>query len=324
MAIAIWASRAIYAAARLGIADLLAGGPKTAEAIADATGTHAPSIHRLLRALASRGLFTETAPKTFALTPLGAALRTGAPGAARGAVLTLAGDWQWKAWDEFLYSLKTGKPAMDKVWNAPLFDYLVANPEDGALFDEAMVGMHEAEGPAVVAVYDFSKFKSIVDLGGGTGSLLTAILRTYPQLRGIVFDLEKTMPAAERRLADAGLRDRCDAVAGDFFKSVPADHDCYLLSHVLHDWTDEQSIAILRNCRKAIPSDGRLLIVETVLPPGDVPHHGKLLDLLMLTVPGGLERTADEYAGLLEAAAFRLSRVIPTQTPQSIVEAMPV
>lgn len=323
MAIAIWASRAIYAAAKLGIADLLAAGPKTADQLAAAVDAHPRSIYRLMRALASRGLFTETAPKTFALTPLGAALQTGAPGAARGAVLTLAGDWQWKAWDEFLYSLNTGKPAMDKAWGVPLFDYLVQHEQDGLLFDEAMVGMHAAEGPAVAAVYDFSGFDSIVDLGGGTGSLLTAILRTNPKPRGTVFDLDKTIPGALQRLGDAGLRDRCKAVGGNFFKSVPAGHDCHLLSHVLHDWTDEQSIAILKNCRKAIAKDGRLLILETVLPPGDTPHHGKLLDLLMLTVPGGIERTAEEYAELLEAASFRLSRVIPTATPQSIVEAIP-
>ena len=324
MAIAIWVSRAIYAAARLGLADLLADGSKSADALAQASGTHAPSLYRLLRALASRGLFTEVTPRHFALTPLGAALKSGAPGAARAAVLTLAGDWQWRAWGDVIYSLETGKPAMDKAWDMPLFEYLERHPDDSANFGEAMVAMHGAEAQAVLAVYDFSTAKSVVDLGGGTGTLLTAILLAHPKLRGLLFDRADTIPAAQTRISALGLSTRCETVAGDFFRAAPSGHDIYLLSHVLHDWNDEQAITILKNCRRAIAPTGRLLIVEIVLPPGDAPHHGKLLDLLMLTVPGGLERTAEEFADLLESAGFRLARVIPTATPQCIVEALPV
>jgi SAM-dependent methyltransferase len=324
MAIAIWVSRAIYAAAQLGLADRLADGAKSADELAKATGTHAQALYRLLRALASRGLFTEVAPRHFALTELGAALKSGAPGAARAAVLTLAGDWQWRAWNGFLYSLETGKPAMDKAWDMTLFEYLERHPDDGASFGEAMVAMHGAEAQAVLATYDFAAAKSVADLGGGTGTLLTTILLAHPGLRGLLFDRADTIPAAQTRISALGLAARCETAAGDFFKAVPSGHDIHLLSHVLHDWNDEQSIAILKNCRRAIAPTGRLLIVEIVLPPGDAPHHGKLLDLLMLTVPGGLERTAGEFTGLLEAAGFRLARVIPTATPQSIVEALPV
>jgi ubiquinone/menaquinone biosynthesis C-methylase UbiE len=250
-------------------------------------------------------------------------LRTGAPGAARATVLTLAGDWQWKAWDNFLYSLRTGQPALLEVYGQGLFEYLAANPDDGARFNEAMVGMHGADGAAVAAAYDFSAARTLVDLGGGTGALLTAVLQSNPHLRGTLLELPETVPQARRQLEAGGLSERCDVRAGDFFKQVPPDHDLYILAHVLHDWTDEQAAAILRNCRRAIPRHGRLLIIESVLPPGDTPHPGKMMDLLMLTITGGVERTAEEFAGVLAAAGFRLARVIPTSTRQSIVEAMP-
>jgi hypothetical protein len=324
MAAAIWKARAVYAAARLDLADLIANGQRSAEELARATGTHAASLHRLLRALASCGVLTEAEPARFALTPLGAALRTGAPGAARATVLTLAGDWQWKAWDRFLYSLRTGQPALLEVFGKSLFEYLAANPEDSARFNEAMVGMHGADGPAVVEAYDFSSFKTVADLGGGAGMLLTTILQANKHLRGTLVELSETVPAARSLVEGRGLSDRCDVVAGDFFREVPFGHDAYILAHVMHDWTDEQGLPILRNCRKAIPKHGRLLIIEAVLPPGDAPHEGKMMDLLMLTVTGGVERTEDEFSVLLAAADFKLSRVIPASTHQSVVEAVPL
>jgi SAM-dependent methyltransferase len=324
MAAAIWMARAVYAAAHLGLADLLAGGPRTADDLAKAAHAHAPSLHRLPRALASRGVLTEVEPRQFALTRLGAALRTGATGAARATVLTLAGDWQWKSWDNFMHSLQTGAPGLGKAYGMRLFEYLASHRADSALFDEAMVGMHGAVGPAVVAAYDFSSFRSVVDLGGGTGALLATILHSCERLNGTLYELSSTIPQARRTIEASGLSGRCDVVEGDFFETVPAGHDAYVLSHVLHDWTDEQALPILRNCRRAIAKDGRLLIVEAVLPPGDTPHHGKLMDLLMLTVTGGLERTAEEFARLLAAADFELSRILPTSTHQSVVEALPV
>lgn len=323
MATAIWVARAVFAAAKLRLADLLADSPKTADELARATKTHGPSIHRLLRTLASRGLFTEVEPKRFALTPLGATLKSDTPGSARAVVMTLGGDWQWKAWGDFLYSLETGRPAMDKVWGTPLFEYLARHADDAACFGEAMAGIHGAEAAAVVKAYDFSKVNTLVDLGGGTGTLLAAILQANAHLRGVLCDLAHTVPRARKRVEASGLAARCDVVAGDFFDAVPAGHDGYVLSHVLHDWNDEQCMAILRNCRKAIAAGGRLLIVEIVIPAGDTPHHGKQLDLLMLTVTGGIERTAEEFAALLEAAGFRLTRIVSTATPQSIVEAVP-
>lgn len=321
MTMAIWSARALYAAAELKLADLLANGPRDAYDLARATGTHPRSLHRLLRALASAGVLTEVAPQRFALTALGAALKSDAPGAARATVLTFAGAWQWKAWENFLFSLQTGEPALGKAFGVGLFDYLAAHPEDGARFGEAMIGMYRAVGPAIVEAYDFSPLRTVVDLGGGTGTLLTTILRATAHLRGILFELPHTIPEARRTVGSMGLAARCDVVEGDFFKAVPAGHDAYILSHVLHDWNDQQALSILQNCRRAIAKDGRLLIVEAVLPPGDTPHHGKLIDLLMMTVTGGMERTADEYAALLGAADFKLARIVPTSTPHSVVEA---
>jgi len=324
MGVAIWQARAVYAAAELGLADLLAKGERSTEELARETGTHAPSLYRLLRALASCGLVTETARNRFASTPLGDALRDGAPGAARATIRTIAGSWQWKAWDHFLHALRTGESGVQASFGKSLFDFLAGEPVHSARFNEAMVGMHGAVAPAVVAAFDFSRFGSVVDVGGGKGALLAAILKAHPALRGVLFDLSETENDAVAYLAAAGLSGRCAFEAGDFFQAVPAGHDAYLLAHVLHDWNDDQAIAILRKCRAAIPAGGRLLIIEAVLPDGDAPHHGKLMDLLMLTVTGGVERGADQFANMLTRSGFRLAKVHPTTTHQSVIEAVPV
>lgn len=324
MGVAIWQARAVYAAAELGLADLLAEGPRSAEDLAVATNTHAPSLYRLLRALAACGLFTEVAPRRFAATDLGEALRTGAPGAARATLLTIAGPWQWKAWEQVLHALRTGESGLIAAFGTGLFDFLAQHPEHSERFNEAMVGMHGGLGPAVAQAYDFSKFSTLVDVGGGKGALLANLLRANASLGGVLFDLPETGPAAREYVAAAGLSGRCAVVEGDFFQAVPAGHDAYVLAHVLHDWSDEQAIAILRNCRAAAAPATRLLILEAVLPEGDAPHHGKLMDLLMMTVTGGMERTEAQFAGLLRASGFRLVRTCPTATHQSIVEAVPV
>jgi hypothetical protein len=322
--VSIWASRAVYAAAKLKLADHIGDASRSSAELAAATSTHAPSLYRLMRALASLGVLTETAPRRFALTTLGAALKSGAPGAARATIMTLAGDWQWEAWGEFYHCLQTGKAGVEKAHGAQLFQFLSRHPEEAADFGEAMVGRHGHQPPLIAAAYDFAQFKTLVDVGGGTGNLLTTILAINPDLDGVLYELPHVIPEATKRVKERGLENRCALVAGDFFKDVPAGHDAYLLSHILHDWADAESIAILRNIRQAMDSSGRLLIVEMVLPPGDAPHEGKILDLLMLTVTGGVERTADEFATILAEAGFRLSRIVPTATEQSIVEAVPI
>ena len=260
----------------------------------------------------------------FCVNPAWSSAEERCSGAARATILTLAGDWQWKAWDHFLYSLQTGKPGMAKAHGMGVFEYLAVHPEDSTRFNDAMVGMYSGVGPSVVTAYDFSRFRTVVDLGGGTGMLLAAILRANAVVRGILFELPEVVPQARRTIDGFGLSARCQVVEGDFFKTLPDGHDAYILSHALHDWTDEQALPILRNCRQAIAKDGRLLIIEAVLPPGDTPHHSKLIDLLMLTVTGGVERTADEFADLLAKTNFKLLKIHSTTTHQSIVEAVPV
>jgi hypothetical protein len=323
IAMAIWPARAIYAAAQLAIPDHLARRALPVDEISRLTATHAPSLKRLLRALASCGIVTEVSANCFGLTELGHGLRTDAPGSARALVMTIAGDWQWGAWQNFLHSLRTGQSGLVKSSGLDLFSFLAAHPADLACFNEAMVGIHGATAPAVAAAYDFDGFETIVDVGGGTGTLLTTILKATNRPRGVLFDLPETARESGKIIAREGLADRCTVSAGDFFAALPGGHDCYIMSHVLHDWTDEPALAILRNCRRAISRTGRLLIVEAVLPEGDTPHHGKLMDLLMLAVTGGTERTGQEFSHLLSGAGFRLRRVIPTSTHQSIVEAVP-
>ncbi|WFU19927.1 methyltransferase [Bradyrhizobium sp. CB3481] len=323
MGVAIWQARAVYAAAELGIADILADGPCSVAELAVRTGTHAPSLFRLLRALASCGLIEETWNGQFMTTTLGDALREGAPGSARATILTIAGSWQWKAWDQFLQALRTGESGMKAAFGKDLFGFLADEPLHSARFNDAMIGMHGAVASAVAAACDFSQFKSIVDVGGGKGALLNAILKDQPQMRGILFDLPETARAAREFLASSGLDARCAFQGGNFFEHVPPGHDVYVLGHVLHDWNDDDSVTILRKCREAMSSEARLLIVEAVLPDGNTPHHGKLMDLLMLTVTGGVERSRGEFARILAKSGFALSQVHPTGTHQSVIEAIP-
>jgi hypothetical protein len=321
MGTAHWMARVVYAAAKLGIADHLAGGPRTTADLAAATGTHAPSLYRVLRTLAGLGVVTEPEEQRFALTPLGEALQTGAPGAARAAILTLGGDWTWRGWERFLYSVETGRSGLEAASGMSVFEYLGKHPEEAALFAETMIGFHGAEAPAVAAAYDFSAFGTIVDVGGSTGNLLATILERHPQPRGVLFDLPHVIRDAPQAVAARKLTERITLEAGDFFQAVPAGGDAYVLSHIIHDWTEDRCVTILDNCRKAMGPRGKLLIVEMVLPSGDAPHPGKLLDMLMLVGPGGQERTEAEYRALLRKAGLALTRVVPTPSPVSVVEA---
>jgi hypothetical protein len=321
MGTALWVSRIVYAAAKLGLADHLAGGPRSAAELAGPTGTHARSLHRLMRTLAGFGILTESGDGQFGLTAMGEALKTGAPGSARGTILAMAGDWGWRTMEHFLYSLETGRPATDKGLGMPLFDYLAQHPDEASLFSEAMVGVHGAEPGAVAEAFDFSSFGTIVDVGGATGNMLCHILARYPQPAGILYDQPHVVTDAPAFIAARGLSDRITIQPGSFFESVPEGGDAYVLSHIIHDWTEEQCLTILGNCKRAMKPGSKLLIVEFVLPEGNDPHFGKLADMVMLAIPGGEERTAKEYGELLAKAGFRLERVVGTATPVSVVEA---
>jgi hypothetical protein len=321
MAMAHWMSHTVYAAAKLNLADHLAQGPKTADALAGPTGTHAPSLYRLMRTLASLGILTENATHQFALTPVGEALKTGAPGAARATILTLANETWVRGFSQLPYSVQTGKSGYEKLFGMPVFDWLAKNPEEASLFSQTMVGVHGGEPPAVAAAYDFSGLNTIVDVGGAMGDLLTTILAKHPSARGILYDLPHVVRDAPPLIQKRGVANRVNIEPGSFFDKVPAGGDAYLLSHVIHDWSEEQCLTILGNCRRAMNSNCRLLIIEMVLPPGDTPHPGKLLDMMMLVGPGGQERTEQEYGELLAKAGLRLTRVVPTESPVSVVEA---
>lgn len=318
-----WIAPILYAAAKLGLADRLADGARSAAELAGPTKTHAPTLHRLLRALASLGILTEHAERRFALTPLGEALRSGAPGSARSTLLAFHSPALWRSWEEIIYSLETGKTGFEKVHGMPMFDYLAEHPEEASAFSEAMVGFHGAEPPAIAKAYDFSQLATVVDVGGATGNMLAAILAQHPGPRGVLYDRPHVVRDAPALLATRGVAERVRIEPGNFFDGVPAGGDVYLLSHIIHDWNEEQCLTILGHCRRAMKPEARLLIIETVLPPGDMPHPGKMLDMVMLVLPGGQERTAAEYDELLGKAGFRMTRVVPTDSMVSIVEALP-
>lgn len=323
MAAGSWIAATAYAAAKLGIADHLADGPKSAVELSDATGTHAPSLHRLMRTLAGLGILTEREAQRFALTPVGEALKTGAPGSARATLMAFCGPAFWRSWEELPYSLETGKTGFEKSAGMPLFDYLAQHQEAASAFSEAMVGFHGAEPPAVASAYDFSDVGTVVDVGGATGNLLAAVLSQHPGPKGLLFDRPHVVQDAPALLDARGVAERVTIEPGDFFERVPLGGDTYLLSHIIHDWNENQCLTILGHCRQAMKPDGRLLIIETVLPTGDTPHQGKLQDMVMMVIPGGQERTEAEYGELLHKAGFRLNRVIPTESVVSVVEAVP-
>lgn len=316
-------SRALSLAAELGLADLLANGPRDTEQLAQATSTHARSLYRMLRLLSSVGVFTEARPGQFALTPLGECLRSAVPGSMRSWLRMLGLRFWFHTYAEALHSLRTGEPAFARSVGMEFFDYLATHPQEGEIFDAAMSDFGRGVAAAVVREYDFSGLAKIVDVGGGNGSLVSAILQANPWMTGILFDQPHVIEGARRSIADAGLAARCDIVGGDFFSSVPAGGDVYVLRRIIHDWDDDSALKILRNCRAAMKDTARVLLVETVIPPGDEPHPGKLGDFVMLTALGGQERTAEEYAQLLDTAGFRLNRVVSTASPMSVLEGVP-
>jgi len=318
-----WMSKTIYVAAKLGVADHLADGSRSAEELAVATKAHAPALYRVLRALASIGIFSEVAPGRFALTPMASLLRSGTPNSMRALAIMYAEE-RYRAWDDALYSVQTGRPAFDHAFGATYFDYFATHPEASRIFNEAMVGWTTQLTDAVVAAYDFSSFGVVADVGGGHGALLAAILKSSPTTQGILFDLPQVVESAEPFLTAAGVADRCARVGGDFFTDMPKGADAYVLAQILHDWDDDRSLAILRQVRQVIPDQGKLLIVELVLPEGNEPFLGKWLDLHMLVLLGGQERTVAQYTALLHAAGFEMVEVVSTSEPQSIIDARPV
>ncbi len=315
--------RAVSTIAELGVADLIESGrPQPVEHLARATRTHEPSLYRILRFMASHGIFEESGDRRFGHTPLSAALRSDAPGSYRAAAQLFHPIFA--AWDGLHHSIQTGEPAFSKVYGAGVFDYVGAHPELGPVFDAGMTSMNFYETGAMLDAYDFTGIRVLADIGGGNGSLISAVLARYPGMQGILFDLGHVVGRAKESLKAAGLAGRCSVVEGNFFESVPAGADAYLFRHIIHDWTDEQCLQILRHCRKVIPANGKLLIADCVVPLGNAPSLAKDYDILMLAYPGGQERTETQFRSLLERSGFKLKSITPTTTMISVVEGRPV
>ena len=309
----------IYVAARL----LLKDGPRSSEELAQATGTHAPSLYRVLRLLTAVDLFTEGKTHTFALTPLGAYLQTGVPGSLRTMALAYGEKPFWPVWGALLQSVQTGEPSFQHVFGYNIFDYYGQHPEEAELFNDFMTELTTSVAPTVSGAYDFSASSTLVDVGGGHGQMLASILQAHPTLHGVLFDLPHVVKGAPPLLDEAGVSDRCQVIGGDVFTAVPADYDTYLLSRVIHDWDDERTIAILTNCYQAMKPSGKVLLVERVIPTDRTPElHVLESDVIMLVAPGGKERTEAEYRALLKAADFELTEFIPVLSPYSLVEAV--
>jgi SAM-dependent methyltransferase len=313
-----WTSQVLYVAAKLGLADLLKEGPKTADELASSTQTHPRSLHRLLSSSVSLGLFAQDEHKRFSLTPLSEWLRSDVPGSQR-ATAVIVGDLLYRAWGELLYAVQTGRAAFEKVHGLPFFDYLSKNPEQASVFDEAM-SMHGWATTAILEAYNFSGIQVLADIGGGNGSAIAAILKKYPDMRGILFDLPGVAERAKQNIQAAGVADRCQVIGGSFLEAVPTGADAYMMRHVIHDWDDEKSAKILKNIHRSMRKDGKLLIGEYVMPSDNTPSMARGSDLVMLVISGGQERTEEEFRALFERAGFCLTRIVPTKVGICVIE----
>ena len=315
-------SAALNVALELGIADRLADGPRTAEDLAKEAGVKEDGLYRVLRALASGGIFEEQESRTFALNvPAKMMLRQ-----ARGSLHDL-GRWMtdpfhFRVYAEMLHSVTTGQPAAEKVTGMPVFEFFAREPRLSSVFNNAMTSWSGPTVAAALKAYDFSGIHTLVDVAGGHGLVLTSVLRQYPAMEGILFDLDHVVAGADPLIQAAGVGNRIKTVSGDFFKAVPAG-DAYIMKNIIHDWDDDRAIAILKNIRTALAErrDGRVILLEAVVAAANRPDFGKLIDLEMLLMPGGRERTSAEFASLFERAGFTLARIVPTESPLSVVEA---
>jgi ubiquinone/menaquinone biosynthesis C-methylase UbiE len=317
----------ISVATELGIAALLRDGPKSCDELAAAVSAHPRALYRLLRALASRGVFAETEDRRFDLTPLAAHIQAMPADALPTFAPPEHMEWRWKPWGELLYSVRTGKPAFEHVYGMSTFKYFCQNPGAAKSFRDLMDGVARSTAAQVLQVCDLAGVERLVDVGGGRGTLLAAILKACPRMRGILFDLPYVIEGARDTIDREGVADRCELVPGDFTTEPVPVGDAHILSHVIHDWDDAQATAILKNCRQSLPAHGRLLVVEAVVPPGNEPSWSKTNDLDMLVLEGGLERTEAEFRALYDRAGFRLTgmtRLPPRQSGKSAIEGVPI
>ncbi|MBI5337134.1 MAG: hydroxyneurosporene methyltransferase [Mycolicibacterium rufum] len=324
LATGAWTTQVLYVAAKLGIADQLAAGPRRAADVAAAVGADPDAVYRLMRAMTSRGALRERRDGRFALTAVGHALRADSEGSLRDMVLFIGHPARWADWGALLYSVQTGEPAAEMLRGMPFFAYLETDPDFAEVFNNAMTAASGLSNDVALQAYDFSRCRLVIDVGGGHGAVLSTILRGAPDARGVLFDLPAVVEGAGGLLADAGVAHRTAIEGGSFLESVPAGGDLYVMKNIIHDWDDEHSLTILRNIRTGIAEDGRLLLLEMVLPERASSFIGHMLDLEMLLMVHGRERTRAQYADLLSRAGFRLTRVLPTVSPMSVIEAVAV
>jgi len=319
---AYWQSQLVFVAAKLGIADVLVAGPLTVDEIAARVGAHPPYLKRVLRALASVGIFASDPHGRFHLTRLAQTLRSDHPESLRNFALMLVDDYNWSAWGALEHSVRTGTSAFEHVHGAPAFLWMREHPEKEKMFSASMASLSAVENAAVARAYAFAKLRKVVDVGGAHGHLLAAILRSYIKVRGVLFDQPPVIEEAGRTgfISAADVAGRCEAVGGDFFESVPAGADAYVLKYIIHDWDDEKGVRILQNCRKAMAEEGRVLVVDHVVAAGNKFDWGKLIDINMMVMMGSKERTKDEFRQLFARAGLRLKRVIRTASSLSILE----
>lgn len=313
----------LYIAARLGIAELVADVKQSADQLAAKTGAHAPSLFRVLRALSALGMLTQDGHDRFGLSERGQRLRTDLPDSVAPFILSYGQAWWWRSTGELLHSVMTGQTAFEHVHGMRFFEYLDVQPEAAAIFNANMTAMTRAEANAVVDGYDFPEAGTLVDVGGGHGALVTAVLRARPKVRAVLFDQPAVVAGAERAVAKAGIAERCQIIGGSFFQKVPTGGDIYTLKDIVHDWEDVLAVKLLRACRRAMDDRARLLVIERVIPPGDAPSPAKLVDVMMLALTGGRERTLAEYRVLLERAGLTLVRTMKTATGLAVIEARP-
>ncbi len=309
--------------ARLKIADLLADGPLPVTELARQSASNEDALYRVLRLLASAGVFAELPGKVFALTPMSELMRTGVPGSMRDMILWMGNRFHFKVWSEMGYSVETGKPAVEHVYGKPAFEAIFGDPDIAYDFNMAMTCFSRQIAPAVLDVYDFSRIGTLMDVAGGHGAILCEILGRYPKMKGILFDMPNVIEEANCHICSLKMDHRCETMSGDFFAAIPAGADAYYMQHIIHDWDDERSLKILGNCRRALEGrkDGRLLIVDSVVPENSDPHMSKMLDLEMLLMPGGRERTRGEWDALFAKAGFEIARIVPMRAAESVIEA---
>jgi hypothetical protein len=309
----------ISVAAKIGIADILKDGAKTCEDVAQATGVNPQALYRLMRMLVAIGLLTEADGRHFNLTPHGRYLQADHPGSLRDLAIMVGEKWHLRPWTDLFESVRTGEPAFNRLYGMGFFQYLSENPQAASLFGRAMHIMVDRFAAAVAAACDLRGVSCVVDVGGGHGTLLAEILLRHSGVRGVLFDAHAVIDGGAKHLELLGISSRCAKVAGDFFESVPEGGDVYILSRVLHDWDDDRAVTILRNCRRAMGQSGRILVVEVVVGPSPS-FYASWLDLEMLVNFGGRERTEAEYGQLFERAGLRVVKVVPTNSPFSVIE----